>query len=219
MWTTGEIKGMHKDGNSLEIVLKVPSSFEKDIMRCDCRTLSLRLNDGRFISEQQRRKIYAALGEIAEYTGFTPDEAKQVMKNRHIVLTGAEDISLASCSMTQARQFLNTLIDFCLEHGVQMFDRLADRTDDIDHSLWSCLKFKKCAICGRPGEVHHWDAIGMGNDRRTVDDRWHRKICLCREHHTRAHAIGRTRFAAMYCVYGILYQEGKEEDDNGYEIT
>lgn len=217
MWTTGMIQSTRKEKDKLEIVLTVPATFERNICRCESRSVSLRLDDGRFISDQQRKKIYATFREISEFTGFTPNETKQVMKVEHIIRTGADYLSLENCTMTQAKEFLNTLIDFCLEYGIPMNDTLAERSEDIDHSLWMCLKYKKCAICGRPGEVHHWDAIGMGNDRRTVDDRWHRKICLCREHHTKAHGIGGKRFMAMYHVYGIFYQEGKEEQENGNE--
>lgn len=69
------------------------------------------------------------------------------------------------------------------------------------------MKLKKCAICGREGEIHHVDTIGMGNDRRKVDDSDYRKICLCRQHHTEAHNIGMTEFESKYKVYGIKFEE------------
>ena len=80
-----------------------------------------------------------------------------------------------------------------------------NRTDDIDHYLWACLKNRKCAVCGRTGEIHHVDAIGMGNDRTEVDDSDSRKICLCRIHHTEAHAVGMAEFEERYRVYGIKF--------------
>lgn len=68
-----------------------------------------------------------------------------------------------------------------------------------------------CEITGyqKPAEIHHWDAIGMGRDRKKVDDSKHRKIALCREHHTEAHAIGRDTFGDKHHVYGILFTEGE----------
>ena len=57
-------------------------------------------------------------------------------------------------------------------------------------------------------EIHHEDAIGMGNDRRRVDDSRYKKICLCRMHHTMAHQLGVKRFREMYKVYGIVVKEG-----------
>ena len=67
-------------------------------------------------------------------------------------------------------------------------------------------------MCGRPGEIHHVDAIGMGRDRRRVDDRRMRKICLRREHHTEAHKIGQPAFMDKYHVHGIYYEERRERD-------
>ena len=61
----------------------------------------------------------------------------------------------------------------------------------------------------RSGEIHHVDAIGMGNDRRTYDDTQCRKMCLCRKHHTTWHQMGDERFQRMYKVYGILMPEEK----------
>lgn len=69
-------------------------------------------------------------------------------------------------------------------------------------------------MCGRPGEIHHVDAIGAGRDRRYVDDSGYRKICLCREHHTAAHQRGMKAFEQMYHVYGIVVQE--DIAGNGY---
>jgi len=82
---------------------------------------------------------------------------------------------------------------------------LLDRTDDIGKALWLCLKHKKCILCGKPADIHHVQAIGMGMDRKTYDDSKHEKIALCREHHTEAHATGWKTFSKKYHVYGIIY--------------
>lgn len=93
----------------------------------------------------------------------------------------------------------------CAGTGIPLLDFALNRTDDIGHYLYACLKLRKCAICGRDGEIHHVDTIGMGNDRRKVDDSDYRKICLCRKHHTEAHSIGMTEFEDRYKVYGIKF--------------
>ena len=67
----------------------------------------------------------------------------------------------------------------------------------------ACIKHRKCCLCGREGEIHHVDAIGMGNDRRKYDDSGSRIMCLCRTHHTEYHKIGREDFEKKYKVYGI----------------
>ena len=171
------------------------------------KNIELDVVDTRKISAEQRRKIYALLRDISYDTGYSPDEAKQVMKYYYLAKTGCRPFSLADCSKDLARDFINVLIDFCLENGIQTSDTLLERTDDIDRYLWQCIRHKKCTICGKQAEIHHWDAIGMGNDRRTYDDSQNRKIALCRLHHTIAHQKGRESFQRDYHVYGIVYVE------------
>lgn len=171
--------------------------------------VTLYLDDDKEITGQQRKKIYATLNDIAIYTGYPPVEAKQIMKFEHINRTGCDYFSLSDCSIDTAREFINTLVDFCLQNGIPVQDSMLSRTDDIDTYLFQCLKHRKCCICGRPGEIHHWDAIGMGNDRRTYDDSLNRKMCLCRVHHTIAHKKGIVDFQNSYHVYGIIYKESR----------
>ena len=61
-------------------------------------------------------------------------------------------------------------------------------------------------MCGQDGEEHHWDAIGMGRDRRKIDDSDLRKIRLCRVLHTEVETIGRDTFENKYHVYGVLWE-------------
>lgn len=176
---------------------------------------SVWLDDGRHISADQRKKAYATINDIAAYTGYLPEQMKEWLKYFHILRTGCEYFSLSTCTMDTAREFINTILDYALELGVPLLDFAMNRTDDIGHYLYACLKLKKCAICGRAGEVHHTDAIGMGNDRKTVDDSNHRKICLCRVHHTEAHSTGMELFEQKYKVYGIKYVERRSEAPQG----
>lgn len=200
----GKIKAVRNNGSSADIVVRVNSAnMAAEIMDKRITDVTLQLLDGRILSPDQRRKIYATLRDISWYTGYTPEETKEIMKYMHIETTGSDYFSLSDCSMTLAREFINTLTDFCLEHGVMTSEVLSDRTDDITTYLYQCIKHKKCAICGKPGEIHHWDAIGMGHDRRHYDDSGNRKICLCRMHHTIAHQKGVKDFQRDYHVYGI----------------
>lgn len=178
----------------------------------------LRLDDGRRVTALQRRKAYATIRDIALHTGYMPEEAKEVLKYHYIVKTGRDYFSLSDCSVETARIFINMLIDYALREGVQIQGNLIDNADDIHAYLACCIIHKKCCICGRAGEIHHEDAIGMGADREEIDDSDKKIICLCRKHHTQAHSLGRERFYKMYHVYGIvkksvplIYQKMYEE--------
>lgn len=208
MHETARITGYKpvQEGTYLQIFIPGKNLMEP-IEAKHMRDCTVWLDDGRHISAEQRKKVYATINDIAAYTGEVSEIMKGWLKYLHIYRTGSKYFSLSDCSMDTAREFINTILDYALEMGIPLMDFALNRTDDIDHYLYACLKLKKCAICGRPGEIHHVDAIGMGNDRRTLDDSQHRKICLCRTHHTEAHTTGVDSFTNKYKVYGIKYAE------------
>lgn len=195
-----------KDGTDL--VVSVPDLKLGDMLqRKRICNAEIRFDDGRHISAEQRKKAYATIRDISDWTGYLPEEMKEILKYQHMMRTGDAYFSLSNCSMDTAREFINTILEFALENGIPLSDNVIERTDDIGRYLYYCLLHKKCAICGKDGEIHHEDAIGMGNDRTKVDDSSYKKICLCREHHTLAHSLGVIRFREMYKVYGIVVKD------------
>lgn len=196
------------DNSGTHLQIKIP---DKDISYYitdkKAKYGELRIDDGRHISALQRKKIYATIRDISDWTGYVPDEQKEWLKFLHTEQTGEPYFSLSNCSMDTAREFINTILEYALKEGVPLSEAGVYRTDDIGRYLYFCLKHKKCAICGLPGEIHHVDTIGMGRDRKQVDDSDYRKICLCRKHHTIAHTRGMDALEKMYHVYGIKFNE------------
>ena len=198
--------------NGTEIIIRIPDKKIGEFLSQKCiKKAEMRFDDGRIISIEQRKKAYATIRDIADYTGYLPEEQKEWLKYLYIQKTGDDYISLSDCSMDQAREFINVILEYAIESGIQLSEQAINRTDDIGKYLYFCIKHKKCAICGQDGEIHHEDAIGMGNDRNTIDDSNHKKICLCRKHHTIAHQMGVDRFTKMYKVYGIIVKEESSE--------
>ncbi|NTV47498.1 MAG: hypothetical protein HGB11_13490 [Chlorobiales bacterium] len=120
-----------------------------------------------------------------------------------------EFFSLSDCSMTVARAFIDYLLEFAFYFGVPLkhFELPKDPEDLVRH-VYMCIKHKRCCICGNPADIHHYDAIGMGRDRRKYDDAQHRKLPLCRGHHGEAHNIGADTFCEKYILVPIVYIEG-----------
>ena len=198
--------------NGTEIIIRIPDKKIGEFLSQKCiKKAEMRFDDGRSISIEQRKKAYATIRDIADYTGYLPEEQKEWLKYLYIQKTGDDYISLSDCSMDQAREFINVILEYAIESGIQLSEQAINRTDDIGKYLYFCIKHKKCAICGQDGEIHHEDAIGMGNDRKTIDDSNYKKICLCRKHHTIAHQMGVDRFTKMYKVYGIIVREESSE--------
>lgn len=210
-----DLKKYRETKEGTELIVLIPGYKMGDILNHKMiKNAEMRFDDGRHISAEQRKKAYATIRDIADYTGYFPEEQKEWLKYLHISRTGCDYFSLSDCTMDTAREFINTILEYALETGIPLSEEAINRTDDIGRYLYYCLIHKKCAICGRDGEIHHEDAIGMGNDRTKIDDSEYRKICLCRMHHTLAHQMGIERFHHTYKVYGIIVKELEDEDSN-----
>lgn len=136
-----------RDGTDLLITIpqkKLGSLF----MRKGIRNAEIRFDDGRHISVEQRKKAYATIRDIADWTGYLPEEMKEILKYQHMIKTGDEYFSLSNCSMDTAREFINTILEFAIEQGIPLSEEAINRTDDIGRYLYFCLMHKKCAICG-----------------------------------------------------------------------
>ena len=69
-----------KDGTDL--VVSVPDLKLGDMFqRKKIRNAEIRFDDGRHISAEQRKKAYATIGDISDWTGYLPEEAKERLKN------------------------------------------------------------------------------------------------------------------------------------------
>lgn len=205
MYEVAKLTGYNIRPEGTDLKIFIPGvNLQEPIEGKRMRKCGVWLEDGRHITAEQRKKIYATIRDISEYTGYLPEEQKEWLKYLYISKIGSQYFSLSTCSIDTAREFINVMIEYALQEGIILSDIALNRTDDIGKYLYHCIKYGKCAICGKPGEIHHWDAIGMGNDRTEFDDSENRKICLCREHHTEAHTIGRVNFGSKYKVFGII---------------
>lgn len=189
------------DGTTMLISAQYDNTLEyirKNITECE-----IRLDDGRRISSDQRKKIYALFRDISLWSGHEPDEVKALLKYEYIARTGAEYFSLSDTDMTTAREFLEFLIEFCISEDIPTKDSLINVTPDISRYIYCCLLHKKCCISGKKAELHHVDAVGMGRNRKDIIHAGYRVMPLSRIYHTEAHTIGQKTFEDKYKVYGI----------------
>lgn len=179
----------------------------------DARTFAARkyenvrilLEDGRGITAEQRKKIYAMIGEIADWAGDLPELQKQVMKVdfklKHMEYS-AQEISLSSCSVTLASDFISYLVDFILANEIPTKVNLIELCEDIRKYVYACARHKKCAVCGKRAELHHIDRVGMGRDRKDVCHKGMEAVSLCHIHHDEAHTLGDKAFLEKYHLNG-----------------
>ena len=206
-----QITNIRETEKGTDLIVHVPGEqIQREITKYRNGSIinsEIRIDDGRVITAEQRKKIFATIKDISLYTGDHPEELRAWLLYDYCIQTGEMPFSLSNCSISQARDYITFIIDFILREDIPLSDVALNRTDDIDRYLWSCIKYKRCAICGQAGEIHHWDAIGMGRDRREIDDSQNKKMCLCRKHHGEAHNMGNSAFEKKYHVYGIKYQK------------
>lgn len=210
-----EIKAIRETKNGTDMIVHVPKKVANKIIKyrhCGKIYADLLIDDKRRITDKQRRKIYALIGDISKYTGHDPEWLKKFFKFDFIKYVDVEYFSLSrrknnAASITVARLFINYLIDFILKENIPLTEIALDRTEDIDAYLYLTVKYRKCCICGKSAELHHVNAIGMGRDRNKIDDSNLEKMALCRKHHTEAHKIGVETFNKKYHIYGIKVNE------------
>lgn len=162
------------------------------------------VQDERHLSNLQRRKAYAIMGEIANWTGYIPEECKEWLKYFFTAETGNPYFSFANTDMTTAKRFITFLLDFAIRNGIPLKHSGITYQDDIDTYMYMSLKYRSCVICGKPADIHHVNSVGMGNDRKLVDHRQKHLIALCREHHQQAHQMGWPMFKENYHIKAIL---------------
>lgn len=199
----GYIQGY--DGECLQIV--APFSDSNLLVRREITQCSVHLEDGRFLSDDQRRKICATCNDIGDYTGNFELE-RYIQTFNFCDLYDYEFFSLSrkseNCvSMSVASQFITYLVNFCLVHNIGCTESLLYRAEDIGKYLYACLVNKRCCICGKKPDLHHVYAIGMGRDRKTIIHKGMEALPLCRECHTKAHSMGRESFLKHYHIFGI----------------
>ena len=211
----GFIVDLLKDGTAI-IRAQIPNI--EQALRRGFLKVEIILWDGRRISPEQRRKCYALIGEIAEYTdgirtAETVDEQKRLLKMefmlRRMEATERRMFSLSDCDMSTAREFITYLIDFIIANDIPTSVPLIDNCDDIAAYMYACTMHRKCAVCGRPADIHHCEGsrVGSGVDRTKIHQLGREVLPLCRVHHTELHAMPESEFVKKYHLQAVKIDE------------
>lgn len=125
-------------------------------------------------------------------------------------------------TIEQATDFIQFIIETGIENNVPMYildkktnirKHIKDIVPDIQRYVISCLKSKRCAICGKIHDeyntidLHHWDSVASIGGYEYDDGLKTRFISLCREHHTEFHNIGKEEFKNKYHIDGVWLNE------------
>lgn len=198
----GKIKEIYEDGTALIYApIDVYKATHQGVKECYIDYI-----DSRALSGKQRRMCYSLINAIAEWSGSTTEEIKEAFKLEfwaEKIDTLADKIfSLANAPMSLVAAFQKFLIGFILSNDVPLKFSLLEYVDDVKDYVYQCLIHKKCAICGKRADLHHIDAVGMGNDRNEVQHLGREVMSLCRVHHGEIHKLGKSEFLSRYHLNG-----------------
>lgn len=189
-----------------EVLIRAPYSDWYTMAKRDYKTCLVQLVDSRPISNRQRKFCYALLREISEFTGQGMEPTKEWMKIKFISedleQTADKIFSLSNAPMSLVCAFQRYLIHFILDWDIPCRFPLLEYADDVQDYIYHCLIVRKCAVCGRPTDLHHIDRVGMGRDRADIIHEGMEVLPLCREHHTEAHTMPDADFFEKYHIPG-----------------
>jgi hypothetical protein len=187
-------------------VVQIEAPYEDFAAMCrrEYKEVEITMLDSRPLSDKQRKSCYAMLREIAVWSGYEPDEIKDMMKFNFIasLVEDMNQFSLSDAPMSLVAAFQTFLARFIVSHDVPTRRPMLDYVDDVQDYVYTCIINKKCPICGKKADLHHIDTVGMGRDRNEIIHEGLEVMSLCREHHTEIHSMGKADFFKKYHING-----------------
>lgn len=189
------------DGDKVTLQLKESLNIERLKTIFDGydgeRQAEIFIKDPRGFTVEQRKFFFALLNDIYKETGLSIDEMKDYIYSMFRYATG-NNISLSNQSVStvdDVSYLTNLVLDFIFEHDIPFKDGYEVPPQNIQYFFYKCLMTRTCCNCGRkPADIHHVDAVGMGNNRKKINNSGRRFMALCRVCHTKIHTEGFSEF-------------------------
>ncbi|UQS85823.1 putative HNHc nuclease (plasmid) [Apilactobacillus apisilvae] len=164
--------------------------------------VEMNVDDGRTITVDQRKKAFAMMNDISDYTGYSLLEVEERMKVRFICTRRHPKwFSLSNCGINMAKVFIDFLIAYCLKEEIPFTTIVFDEIQQSYPLRVRLLKHRLCYVCGKPNaDIDHVDTIGSGRNRRHTNQVGYYAWSVCRTHHTERHKIGVKSFARKYQI-------------------
>ena len=188
------------------------------------------------ITPEQRRKIFAMLRDITAFISGGENSRNEIrstlramqlnylidvadseavrfaLTDNYCRLQGIDLFSLSpsneNCASKElASDFIDWLVNLCVENAIPCMDTLLNRCEDIQRYIYACVLHKRCAICGRKADIHEVETVGMGRNRRKIGHVGQLVEPLCRGHHDECGRIGQKSFDELYHMQAIRLDE------------
>ena len=196
-------------GNKVEIELDDEFDFNKVERFANGKqpVVELNVNDGRTITPEQRKKVYALINDLCEYTGDVPEYWKEKFKFMVETIFGIDEFSLSNCSVTVGNYMILVILEFLFQHDIPFKTKTWDSIPNDFPKQMLCIKNKRCVICGKPADRAHVFAVGMGRNRNKIHNRNNYVMTLCRVHHQEQHNGDEMEFIKKYHIKPIKVTE------------
>lgn len=225
------------DSNTDTLYIAVPLHGGIDILDEKVSDeVEVALTPSALISPQQRRKVFSLIREITDYIsggGNSRNEIRSTLRamqlnylidiadseavrfcltDQYCRLQSIDLFSLSpnneNCASRElASDFIDWLINLCVENAIPCMDTLLNRCEDVDRYVYACVANRRCAICGKKADIHEVETVGSGRNRRKISHLGQLVEPLCREHHNEAGNIGQKSFDEKYHLQGIRLDE------------
>lgn len=212
METIDRVIGTIKDYDERRGIVTIEAPYDNFARMCrrEYKNVEITMIDSRPLSSQQRKCCYALIRAIAQWSGDDERSMKEILKidfwAGELLETADRIFSLSDAPMSIVASFQSWLVKFIVENDIPTDRPLLDFVDDVENYVYACLINKKCPICGKKADLHHYVSLGMGMNRDEVVHEGMEVLPLCREHHTEVHTIGRSTFMSKYHLgdHGIV---------------
>lgn len=186
--------------------LKLPLAAQIDLNEGHKLEVKVILQDLRKITEQQRKFIFALIGEISHYTGEHKEELRTRLSMANAIYREVEVESLSDASVSYSNDLIEFIILHMIDHEIPFSNKpLLEYDYSFNTKQVYAMALKRiCVVCGRRADLHHLDKIGMGNNRNKIDHVGLRVLPLCREHHNEIHMTGDDKFINKYILTPIV---------------
>ena len=190
------------NNNSFDVVVR-NVALDSDSLRMIDNGYPLDVNleviDGKKITIQQRKKIFALLNDIYLFTGQPQEDLRQQFQFYLEMIKGYERISLTNTTRHIASELIDTIIAWVFQNDIPLNYKTSDLMKQDQTFLYLATVHRKCVICGKSNaELAHYHAVGRGRNRRKIDHTDNRVLALCHFHHKQQHDMGMDSFNAKY---------------------
>lgn len=166
----------------------------------------IEIHDQRLITEDQRNKFWALIRDFCDVTGYSDLEAESFFKGLYVKKTENREISTShkkknTASVEEANQLIQLVIDFMFQANIPFKTSHWDWIKGNYAVEINCLMNRECIVCGKQhADIAHYETVGMGRNRKTIDHRKYHFMALCRKHHIEQHKIGLLDFCDKHQI-------------------